>query len=78
MKIINVKMSTIVFILTSMSRIFKDGMLLNSLINVVNAPTRINTLLDLIINNNDNFNFLDAGTIKVPSHISAHSATFIT
>ena len=55
----------------------KDVMLLNSLINVVNAPTRINALLDPIIINDD-LNFLDAGTIKVPSHISDHSATFIT
>ena len=53
-------------------------MLLNSFINVVNAPTRIETLLGLIINNNDDLNFVDDGTIKVPCHISAHSATFIT
>ena len=57
----------------------KDVMLLNSLVNVISDPTRINSLLDpitCIIN--DDLNFLDAGTIKVPAPISDHSATFIT
>ena len=55
----------------------KDVMILNSLVNVVSDPTRINSLLDPIIINDD-LNFLDGGTIKVPAHISDHSATFIT
>ena len=55
----------------------KDVMILNSLVNVVSDPTRINALLDPIIINDD-LTFLDAGTIKVPAHISDHSATFIT
>ena len=54
----------------------KDVMLLNSLVNVISDPTRINSLLDPIIIN-DYLNFLDAGTIKVPAHISNHSATSI-
>ena len=55
----------------------KDVMILNSLVNVVSDPTRINALLDPIIINDD-LTFLDSGTIKVPAHISDHSATFIT
>ena len=55
----------------------KDIMLLNSLINVVNEPTRLNALLDPIVINEDT-NFLDAGTFTVPDHISDHSATYIT
>ena len=52
-------------------------MILNSLVSVVSDPTRINALLDPIVINDD-LNFLEAGTIKVPAHISDHSATFIT
>ena len=40
----------------------KDVMILNSLVNVVSDPTRINAMLDPIIINDD-LNFLDAGTI---------------
>ena len=39
----------------------KDVMILNSLVNVVSDPTRINALLDPIIINDD-LNFLDVGT----------------
>ena len=43
-------------------------MLFNSLINVVNEPTRLNALLDPIVINED-LSFLDAGTFPVPNHI---------
>ena len=52
-------------------------MLLNSLTNVVNEPTRFNALLQPIVIN-EGLNFLDAGSFVVPDHISNHSATFIT
>ena len=53
-------------------------MLLNSLTNVVNEPTRLNALLDINFVINEDLNFLDAGTSTVHDHISDHSATYIT
>ena len=50
-------------------------MLLNSLTNVINEPTRLNALLDPIVLKED-LNFLDPGTFTVPDHISDHLATF--
>ena len=57
-------------------RNLKDLLLLNSLENVVNEPTRQQAILDPIIISDD-LPFLDSGTITTPSTISDHKATFI-
>jgi hypothetical protein len=59
------------------SRKLKDTLLLNSMINIVNEPTRVNALLDPIIIPFD-MSYCEAGTISVPNDISDHRATYIT
>ena len=55
----------------------KDVMLINSLKNVIENPTRVQALLDPIIIPID-MPYLDADTILVPSNISDHKATCIS
>ena len=55
----------------------KDVMLINSLKNVIENPTRVQALLDPIIIPID-MPYLDADTISVPSNISDHKATCIS
>lgn len=51
-------------------------MIINSLTNIINEPTRQNALLDPVIIPEE-FSYFDSGIIKVPEHIRDHSATFI-
>ena len=55
----------------------KNVLLINSMSNVINEPTRQQALLDPIIIPED-LPFLDSGTIAVPANISDHKATYIT
>ena len=50
--------------------------LLNSLQNIISAPTRMRALFDPIIVPDD-LPYLDAGTISTPDTISDHKATFL-
>ena len=54
----------------------KDLLLLNSLENVINEPTRQQAIFDPTIISDD-LPFLDSGTITTPSTISDHKTTFI-
>ncbi|MCU7958324.1 MAG: endonuclease/exonuclease/phosphatase family protein, partial [gamma proteobacterium symbiont of Bathyaustriella thionipta] len=55
----------------------KDVLLINSLTNVITAPTRQQAILDPVIIPED-FPFLDSGTLDIPNTISDHKATYIT
>ena len=55
----------------------KDILLLNSMINVINVPTRQNALLDPILIPKD-MEYSDSGTLPLPQVISDHCATFIS
>ena len=55
----------------------KDILLLNSMINVINVPTRQNALLDPILIPND-MEYSDSGTLPLPQAISDHCATYIS
>ena len=54
----------------------KDVLLLNSLQNIIDEPTRQLALLDSIILHED-MSPLNQGIIKVPTKISDHSATYV-
>ena len=54
----------------------KDVLLLNSLQNIIDEPTRQLALLDPIILHED-MSSLNQGIIKVPPKISDHSATYV-
>ena len=55
----------------------KDILLLNSMINVINVPTRQNAFLDPILIPND-MEYSDSGTLPLPLAISDHSARYIS
>lgn len=54
----------------------KNVMLVNSMQNIINEPTRGRALLDAILVNFDQI-VLDCGILTIPSEISDHNATFI-
>lgn len=54
----------------------KNVMLVNSMQNIINEPTRGRALLDPILVNFDQI-VLDCGILTIPSEISDHNATFI-
>ena len=54
----------------------KDVLLLNSLQNIIDEPTRQLALLDPMILHED-MSPLNQGIIKVPAEISDHSATYV-
>jgi hypothetical protein len=58
------------------NRKLTDILLLNSMINIIKEPTRLNALLDPIIISSD-LNYSDSGTISVPQNISDHKATYV-
>lgn len=55
----------------------KDVLLINSMTNVINEPTRQQAILDPIIISED-LPFLDSGVLVVPDNISDHRATYIS
>ena len=55
----------------------KDIVILNSMINVINTPTRQNALFDPIIIPND-MEFSDIGIIIMLAEVSDHSATHVS
>ena len=55
----------------------KDVLLINSLQNVINVPTRGHTLLDPILVPLE-YSVLDKGVFELPALISDHKATFLT
>ena len=63
-------------LLNSRLHYLKDVLLLNSLQNIIDEPTRQLALLDPIILHAD-MSPLNQGIIKVPAEISDHSATFV-
>ena len=55
----------------------KDTLVLNSMINVINSPTRQNALLDPILIPVD-MEVSESGTIALPQEITDHSATYVS
>lgn len=53
-----------------------DILLINSMENVINVPTRQNAILDPIIIYDD-MPYTDSGVIDTPNHISDHKATYL-
>ena len=57
-------------------RNLRDTLLINSMNNVINYPTRQNAILDPIIIHED-MPYTDCGVIDTPANISDHIATFL-
>ena len=55
----------------------KDIIVINSLMNVINTPTRGNALLDPILVPTD-LEYSDCGTFTLPQAITDHRATYIS
>ena len=64
-------------LLNSNNQNLKNVLLINSLNNVITAPTRDRALLDPVLTSFDQ-TVLDSGILQVPPEISDHCATFIT
>ena len=56
-------------------RNLSDILIVNSLVNIINSPTRQHALLDPIIIPDD-ISFLDSGVIDIPGNISDNKATY--
>ena len=57
-------------------RNLSDILIINSLVNIINSPTRQHALLDPVIIPDD-ISFLDSGVIDIPGNISDHKATYV-
>ena len=64
-------------LLNSNFRNLRDTLILNSMINVINNPTRQHAILDPILILND-VEVSDSGIIILPQEISDHSATYVS